>query len=175
MIKIDSKYFSPVYTTQPCFPLLPSIKTLDRDLHKIPFKFSLQVRFAHPSMFSISSTLCSGFSYSCCCSVTCLTLLPHGLQHTRLPCPSSSPGVCSNSCPLSRWCHPIISSSVAPFSSYLQSFPASGCFKMSQFFESGGQSIGASASVLPVDSGLIFFRIAWFDLLAIQGTLKNLL
>ena len=81
------------------------------------------------------------------------SLLPHGLQHARLLCPSPSPGACSNSCPLSRWCHPTISSSVVPFSSCLQSFPASASFLMSQFFTSGGQSIGASASasVLPMN------------------------
>ena len=73
-------------------------------------------------------------------------LWPHGLQHTRLPCPSPSLGACSNSCPLSRWCHPAISSSVFPFSR-LQSFPASGSFHMSQFFISGGQSIGVLAPV----------------------------
>ena len=98
--------------------------------------------------------LCS-CSY-CCCSVvqSCLTLLPCGLQHTRLPCPSPSPGVCLNSCPLSRWCHPTISSSVVPFSSCLQSFPESGSFPMSQLFTSGGQSIGAFAiaSVIPLNS-----------------------
>ena len=77
---------------------------------------------------------------------------PYGLQHDRLPCPSLSPGAWSNSCPLSRWCHPIISSSVIPFSSCHQSVPASGSFQMSQLFASGGQSIGtsASASVLPI-------------------------
>ena len=81
------------------------------------------------------------------------SLWPHGLQHTRLPCPSPTPGACSNSCPLSQWCHPTISSSVVLFSSYLQSFPASGSFPMSQFFASDGQSIGAStsASVLPMN------------------------
>ena len=73
-----------------------------------------------------------------------------GLQHARLPCPSPSPGACSNSCPSSRWCHPTISSSVIPFYSCPQSFPASGSFQMSQFFTSGSQSIGASASVLPM-------------------------
>ena len=73
---------------------------------------------------------------------------PHGLQHTRLPCPSLTPGVCSNSCPLSRWCHPTISFSVIPFSLYLQSFPASGSFPMCQLFVTVGQSIGASASAL---------------------------
>ena len=88
-----------------------------------------------------------------CCSVaqSCPTLRPHGLQHTRLPCPSPFPGVCSNSCPLSRWHHPAISSSVIPFSSCLQSFPASGSFPMSWLFISGGQSIWASASVLPMN------------------------
>ena len=81
------------------------------------------------------------------------SLRPHGQQHARLPSPSPSPGACSNSCPLSQWCHPTISSSVIPFPSCLQSFPASGSFLMSQLFTSGGQSIGASASasVLPMN------------------------
>ena len=74
------------------------------------------------------------------------SLRPHGLQRARFPCPSPSPGACSNSCPLSRWCHPTMSSSVVPFFSRLQSFPASGSFPKSQFFESSGQSIGVSAS-----------------------------
>ena len=74
------------------------------------------------------------------------SLQPHGLQHTKLPCPSPTPRVCSNSCPWSQWCHPNISSSVVPIASHLQSFPAYGFFLMSQFFASGGQSIGASAS-----------------------------
>ena len=79
-------------------------------------------------------------------------LWPHGLQHARLPCPSPSPGACSNSCPLSRWCHPTILSSVLSFSSCLQSFPASGSFPMSQFFTSCGQiGISALASVLPLN------------------------
>ena len=86
------------------------------------------------------------------CSVMSDSLRPHGLQHARLPCPSPTPRAYSNSCPLSPWCHPTISSSVIPFSSRLQSFPASGSFQMSQFFTSGGQSTGvsASASVLPM-------------------------
>ena len=77
----------------------------------------------------------------------------HGLQHTRPPCPSPTPGVYSNSCPLCWWYHPTILSSVAPFSSYFQSFPASGSFKMSQLFVAGVQSIGVSAStsVLPMN------------------------
>ena len=87
------------------------------------------------------------------CSAMSDSLRPHGLQHTRLPCPSLSPRVCSNSCPSSRWCHQTISSSVFPFSTCLQSLPASGSFPMSQFFISGGQSIGvlAPASVLPMN------------------------
>ena len=86
-------------------------------------------------------------------SVMSNSLQPHGLQHARLPCPSPTPGVYSNSCPLHRWCHPTISSSVIPFFSCLQSFPASEFFPVSQFFTLGGQSIGvsASASVLPMN------------------------
>ena len=78
---------------------------------------------------------------------------PHGLQHARPPCPTAIPGVYSNWSPLSRWCHPTISSSVLPFSFFLQSFPTSGSFQMSQLFTSGSQSIGVSAStsVLPMN------------------------
>ena len=87
-------------------------------------------------------------------SVMSDSLQPHGLQHTRPPCPSPALGAYSNSCPLSRWCHPTISSSVVPFSSYLQSWSASGSFPMSQLFISGGQRIGVSASalVLPMNT-----------------------
>ena len=87
------------------------------------------------------------------CSVMSDTLRPHGLQQARPPCPSPTPEAYSNSCPLSWWCHPTTSSSVIPFSSSLQSFPASGFFPMSQFFTSGSQSIGVSAlaSVLPMN------------------------
>ena len=81
-------------------------------------------------------------------SVVSDSLRPHESQHTRSPCPSPTPRVYPNSCPLSRFCHPAMSSSVVPFSSCLQSFPASGSFQMSQHFTSGGQSIGVSASVL---------------------------
>ena len=92
----------------------------------------------------------------CCCSVaqSCPTLQPHGLQHARPPCPSPTPGVYSNSCPLSQWCHPTKLSSVVPFSSCLQSLPASEYFPVSQFLTSGGQSIGVSAStsVLPMNT-----------------------
>ena len=86
-------------------------------------------------------------------SVVSNSLRPHGLQHTRPPCPSPAPRACWNSSTSSQWCHPTISSSVIPFSSWLQSFPKSGSFPVSQFFTSGGQSIGASASpsVLPMN------------------------
>ena len=83
-------------------------------------------------------------------SLSRVRLFDHGLQHARPPCPSPTPGAYSNPCPLSQWCHPTISSSVVPFTSRLQSFPASGSFPMSQFSASGGQSIRASASVLPM-------------------------
>ena len=101
---------------------------------------------------------------------------PHGLQHARLPCPSLSPRVCSNSCPLSRWYHLTISSSVTPFSSWPQSFPASGSFPMIQHLTSGGQSIGASASVsvLPMGiQGWFTLRIDLFNLLADKRTHKS--
>ena len=84
-------------------------------------------------------------------SVMSNSLQPQGLQYTRLSCPSLPSGACSNSCPSSQWCHPTISSSVIPFSSCPQSFPASGSFPMSQLFASRGQSIGASVSVLPMN------------------------
>ena len=110
-------------------------------------------------------------------SVMSNSLQPHGLQHARLPCPSPTPGACSNSCPSSRWCHPTISSSVDPFSSCLQSFPASGSFPMSQFFLSWPKHCSFSFNISPSNehSGLIFFRIDWLDLLVVQGTLKSLL
>ena len=107
------------------------------------------------------------------------SLQPHGLQHARLLCPSPTPRAYSNSCPWSQWCHPTISSPIVPFSSCLQSFPASGSFPMSQFFASGGQSIGASApaSVLPMNIEDCF-PLEWTnhpDFLAVQRTLENLL
>ena len=103
-------------------------------------------------------------------------LQPHELQHAKFSCPSPSPGVFSHSYPLSRWCHPTISPSVTPFFFCPQSFPASGSFPMSQPFASGGQSIGALASVkIPVNIQLLFFRMDWLDLLVVQGTLKSLL
>ena len=110
-------------------------------------------------------------------SVMSDSLRPHGLQHTMPPCPSPTPGAYSGSCPLSQWCHPTILSFVIPFSC-LQSFPASGSFPISQFFISGGQSIGISAlaSVLPMNIQDLF-PLGWTDWIppAVRRTLKSLL
>ena len=106
------------------------------------------------------------------------SLRPHELQHTRPPCPSPTPGVHPNSCPLSWWCHPTILSSIVSFSSYPQSFPASGSFQVSQISASGGQStaVSASTSVLPMNTkDWSPLGMDWLDLLGVQGTLKSLL
>ena len=104
-------------------------------------------------------------------------LQPHEPQHTRPPCPSPTPRVYPNSCPMSWWCYLTISSAVVPFSSCPQSFPASQSFQMSQLFTSGGQSIGVSASisVLPMNTQdwSLRFRSVWLDPLAVQGILKS--
>ena len=102
------------------------------DIHQNPFfSFLLDTQFIH--------------------SVMSDSLWPYGWKHARLPCPSLTPRACSNSCPSNQWCHPTISFSVVPFSSCPQSFPASGSFSVSQFFTSGGQSIGASTSTLSMN------------------------
>ena len=103
------------------------------------------------------------------CSVVSDSLWPHGLQHARPPFPSPTPRVYSNSCPLSRWCHPTVSSSVIPFS-WLQSFPTSRSFQMSQFFTSGGQNIGVSASpsVLPMNIQ-DWFPLGWTGWISLQS------
>ena len=100
-------------------------------------------------------------------SVMSNSLWPHGLQHTGTPCPSPTPGVYSNSCPLNRWWHPTISSSVGPFFSCLQSFPESRYFPMSLFFASGGQSIGVSASVFPRNIQDLF-PLGWTAWISLQ-------
>ena len=103
-------------------------------------------------------------------SVVSDSLQPHGLQYTRLPCPSWTPRAYSNSCPLSRWCHTTFSPSVIPFSSRLLSFPASGSFQMSQLFTSGGQIIGvsASASILPMNIQ-DWFPLGWIGWISLQS------
>ena len=117
-------------------------------------------------LFSFSMISPVQFSHT----VVSSSLQPHGLQHTRLPYPSPTPGAYSNWCSLSRWCHPTISSSVVPFSSCLQSFPASGSFQMSQFFTSDGQRIGvsASASVLPMNIH-DWFPLGWTSWISLQS------
>ena len=104
------------------------------------------------------------------CSVVSDSLWPHGPQHARLRCPSPPPRTCSNSCPLSQWCHPTISSSVIPFSSCLQSFPASGSFQMSQLFASGGQSVGASALASVFSMNIQdWFPLGWTGWISLQS------
>ena len=127
----------------------------------------------------IESEICSSFGSDAPVSISSLqfsrsavsdSLWPHGLQHARPPCSSPTPRIYSNSCPLSRWCHPTISSSVVPFSSCLQSFPKSGSFQMSQLFASGGQNIGVSAStsVLPMNTQ-DWFPLGWTGWISLQS------
>ena len=117
---------------------------------------------------------CASGSFEFSRSVVSNSLRPHELQHARPPCPSPIPRVYPNSCPLSRWYHPTISSSVVPFSSCLQSFPASGSFQMSQLFTSGCQSIGVSASsVLPMNTQ-DWSLLRWTDLICLpENALLN--
>ena len=126
----------------------------------------------HQSLFLVSCYLSFPFSSAqFILSVIFNSLRPHGLQHARTPCPSQTPGVYSNSCPLSWWCRPTISSSVVPFSSLLQSFPASRSFRIKwPKYWSFSFSISPSNEY----SGLISFRMDWLDILAVQGTLKSL-
>ena len=129
-------------------------------------KTTVSPSFSERVLLEISKSSLLLFSHS----VMSISLQPHDvLEHTRLPCPSLSPGVCSNSCTLSQWCHLTISSSVAPFSSCLQSFPASASFPRSWLFEAGNQSIGASASasVLPMNVQ------GWFPL-GLTGLISSL-
>ena len=125
-------------------------------------------------LYSIYGVACAVWIVIVSCSFTKshLTLWPHGRQHTRLPCPSPPPGVCSNACSLSQWCYLTISSSATSFSFCLQSFPAWGSFPVSQLFASDGQSIQTSASVLPVNiQGWFHLGLNGLN----QGTCKSLL
>ena len=114
--------------------------------------------------------ICMYLSVQFSCSVVSDSLQPHELQHARPPCPSPNPRVYSNPCPLSRWCHPTVSSSVVPFSSHFQSFPALGSFQMSQFFASDGQriAVSASASVLPMNIQ-DWFPLGWTGWISLQS------
>ena len=121
-------------------------------------------------------------AFCCCCcpvAISCPTLQTHGLQHARLPCPSLSPRICSDSCPLSQWWHPTISSSIVPFSSHFQSFPGSGkdfsnesalCIRWPKYW-----SFSFSISHSNEHPGLTSFRMDWLDLVAVQGTLNSIL
>ena len=143
----------------------------------------LQILCSQPLPFSFLSDDGNPGPYFACLSSA------QSLSHVQLfvtqwtvarwsPCPSPTPRAYSNSCPLSQWCHPTLSSSVIPFSSHCQSFPAPGSFQMNKFFVSGGQIIEASAwtsSPSNEYSGLISFRMDWLGLLAVEGTLKSLL
>ena len=128
---------------------IPNVCLLKRSpLQSMSVTYIIQIKICCNFLFSPI-----WYAFSGCCSVaqSCPTPWLHGLQHDRLPCPSPFPGVSSDSCPLSQWCHPTISSSAARFSFCLQSFPASGPFSMIWLFPSSGQSIGASPSVLSMD------------------------
>ena len=138
--------------------------------HEYPVLSSYKWNNWGPDISKVLCTVTQSVQFSC--SVVSNSLQPHESQHTRPPCPSPTPGVHSSSRPLILWCHPVISSSVVPFSSCPQSLPASESFPMSQLFAWGGQS-----SIIPSKEhpGLISFRMDWLDLLAVQGTLKRLL
>ena len=141
--------------------------------------FIAYCRFGYYFSWNVCSAFCPQFSpVQLSHSVMSDSLQPHGLQDARPPRPLPTPGVYSNSYPLSWWCHPTISVSVFPFSSYLKSFLASGSFQMSQLFVSGGQKYWSfSFNISPSNeySGLISLRIDWFYLFSVQGTLKSLL
>ena len=154
-----------------CLPLLPG----KNFLHTLPKTLLIQSLLeCSPSESLMQTFITSQFSsLQFSHSVVSDSLRPHGLQHIRPPCPSPTPGVYSNLCPSSMWCHPTISSSVAPFSSCPQSLPASGSFPMSQFFASGSQSIraSASASVLPMSiQGWYPSELTGF--ISLQGTIR---
>ena len=142
---------SPITEVVTGFIFLSSKVTADAECSHEIKRYMFLKRKTMTNLYSIAKPEISVSQFSS--SVVSNSLRPHGLQHSRLPCPSPTPGAYSNSCSQSRRCHPTISSSVVPFSSCLQSFPVSGSFQMSQFFISGGQSIrvSAPASALPMN------------------------
>ena len=152
-----------------CGTFLPSIKIPSLDLTPHFFGlFSAEILETVPYSMSSSQFFPSVSQFSH--SVVSDSLWPHGLQHARLPCPSPAFRACLNSCPLSWWCYPTISSSVIPFSFCLQSFPASGSFQKSQFFASGSQSIGVSASALVLPMNIQdWFPLGWTGWISLQS------
>ena len=146
--------WAPLMSTLPCSPYCLNKNMLGGRLHCWTNHPVDSTTFPHPPLHRGSSDQQKGGSVQFSCSIMSDSLRPHKPQHARPPCPSPTPGVHPNPCPLSWSCHPTISSSVIPFSSSPQSFPGSGSFQMSQFFASGGQSIGVSAStsVLPTNT-----------------------
>ena len=160
--------FPPIYETRKTLCLGISHPTPRR---KVQFSFSVMSDSLRLLWTVACQASLSSFQFSH--SVVSDSLRPHGLQDTRLPCPSPTRGACSDSCPSSQWCHPTISSSLVSFSC-LQSFSASGSLLMSQFFASGGQSIGisASTSVLPM-SIQDWFPLGWIGLISFQSKGKG--
>ena len=139
---------------------------------------SLEELVLHPKIVAFKVPIIPESAVQFSLTIVSDYLPPHEPQHARPLCPSPTLGVHLNPCPLSRWCHPTISSSVVPFSSCLQSFPVSRSFQMSQFFTSGGPEYWSfSFNISPSNehSELISFRMDWLDLLAVQGTLNSLL
>ena len=157
--------------------LIPLAKNKTTTKHPLLFPLEAIISSGQSAYQCKSASLRTQFCF-CCCSVAklCLTLRDSMdyIQYSRLPCPLPTPGACSNSCPLSQWCHPTFSSSVIPFSSCLQCFPVSESFPLSQSFLSGGQSIGvsASASVLPMDTQ-DWFPLGWTALVFSNTTVQK--
>ena len=143
-MEVNRIFWIPFCVTCSIYKILPDILQVNSLCSCSGYKYNLKAFYCPYAIYSQSI---SQFSRS----VMSNSLLPIVLQHTRLPCPSPTPGAYSNLCPLNQWCHPTISSSIVPITSRLQSFPGSRSFQMSQLFTSGGQSIGVSASVLPMN------------------------
>ena len=154
-----------------CLFLLFILSSIFQSYVLLPFlNFDVYIFIKGASHYNLEKSLFNSISVQFSCSVMSNSLWPHGQQHTRPPCPSLTPRVYPNSCPLSQWCHPAISSSVIPFFFCPQSFSAMGSFEMSQLFTSGGQNIGVSAStsVLPVNTQ-DWSPLGWTGWLSLQS------
>ena len=172
-VPICSDFGAPQNKVSHCFPIyLPWSDAMILVFWMLSFKPTFS-----PSSLTFIKRLFSFSSLQFSCSVMSDFLRPHGLQHAKPPCPSPTPRVYPNSCPLSQWCHPAISSFVVPFSSCPQSLPASVFSNKSTFRMKWPKYWSFSFSISPSKEqpGLISFRMDWLDLLAVQGTLKSLL